>query len=87
MEKIYNLRSFKHDTQLSGRTGDESEYSRVGGEYDVNIDFGEASEEWRRNKKQLSNGTFAYVCGMSNKNGKPCKRCESHRRFHVNKSK
>lgn len=51
-------------------------------EYIVDIDFDEASYEWRRNKKQLTNGTFVYVCGMSTKNGKPCKRCESHRRFH-----
>ena len=51
-------------------------------EYSVDIDFDEASSEWRRNKKQLTNGTFVYVCGMSTKNGKPCQRCESHRRFH-----
>ena len=51
-------------------------------EYNVDIDFDEASTEWRRNKKQLTNGTFVYVCGITTKNGKPCQRCESHRRFH-----
>ena len=51
-------------------------------EYTVDINFDEASAEWRRNKKQLANGTFVYVCGMTTKNGKPCRRHESHRRFH-----
>jgi len=49
---------------------------------EVIIDFDEASAEWRRNKKSLSNGTFAYVCGICTKSGKPCQRAESHRRFH-----
>lgn len=51
-------------------------------QYVVNIDFDEASLEWRRNKKKQSNGTFTYVCGISTKNGSPCQRPESHRRFH-----
>lgn len=66
MERVYNLRSSKSQKPV----------------YDVDIDFDEASQEWRRNKKCLSNGTFSYVCGMITKNGKPCQRCESHRHFH-----
>jgi hypothetical protein len=50
--------------------------------YEVNIDFNEASTEWRRNKKKRENGTFSYICGMATKNGCPCQRPESHRRFH-----
>jgi len=52
--------------------------------FDVGIDFDEASAEWRRNKKALSNGMFSYVCGVNTKSGKPCQRAESHRRFHKN---
>ena len=29
--------------------------------YDVNIDFDEASEAWRSNKKSIGNGMFKYV--------------------------
>jgi hypothetical protein len=53
-------------------------------EHDHHIDFDEASAEWRRNKKALSNGMFSYVCGINTKSGKPCQRVESHRRFHKN---
>jgi hypothetical protein len=31
--------------------------------YEVNIDFDEASEEWKANKKYIGNGTYKYVCG------------------------
>jgi hypothetical protein len=30
--------------------------------YDVTIDFDGASEAWRKNKKQMKNGTFIYTC-------------------------
>ena len=66
MERVYNPRSSKPQKPV----------------YDVDIDFVEASQEWRRNKKSLSNGTFSYVCGMITKNGNPCQRSESHRHFH-----
>lgn len=85
MERVYHLRSSKGCYE---EVSCETIVSNIDTPlYEVNIDFDEASEEWRRNKKQLSNGTFAYVCGIPTKNGKPCKRCESHRRFHVDKSK
>ena len=29
--------------------------------YDVNIDFDEASDAWRANKKSVGNGMFKYV--------------------------
>jgi len=85
MERVYHLRSSKgYSEYVSCDTMVSNTDTPL---YDVNIDFDEASVEWRRNKKQLTNCTFAYVCGMSTKNGKPCQRCESHRRFHVDKSK
>lgn len=29
--------------------------------YEVNIDFDEASEAWRANKKYIGNGTYKYI--------------------------
>ena len=54
--------------------------------YIVEIDFDAASIEWRRNKKHQANGIFTYICGISTKNGSPCQRPESHRRFHKTES-
>lgn len=42
--------------------------------YAVNIDFDDASEEWRANKKTLSNGMFKYICGCPTKSGSKCMR-------------
>ena len=54
-------------------------------EYEVNIDFDEASKEWRKNKLLDKNGNFYYVCGTICKNGKKCrnktacgKKCHKH---------
>jgi len=41
--------------------------------YEVNIDFDEASECWKANKKYIGNGTYKYVCGKRSKNNKFCK--------------
>ena len=42
--------------------------------YEVNIDFDEASEAWKSNKKYMGNGTYKYVCCGHYKNGKSCNR-------------
>lgn len=42
--------------------------------YEVNIDFDEASEAWKSNKKYIGNGTYKYMCCGHYKNGKPCNR-------------
>ena len=55
--------------------------------YEVNIDFDDASECWRQNKKCLSNGMYKYVCPQQKKDGtkcgKPCYKmsefCWAHR--------
>lgn len=31
-------------------------------QYDVSIDFDEASREWRANKRHIGNGMFVYTC-------------------------
>jgi hypothetical protein len=38
------------------------------------INFDEASEEWRKNKISKGNGMYRYICGEICKSGKPCLR-------------
>ena len=40
--------------------------------YEVNIDFDEASEAWRANKKSIGNGSYKYLCAKLSKNNKFC---------------
>lgn len=42
--------------------------------YSVEIDFDDASEAWRANKKSLPNGMFKYICGCPTKSGAKCMR-------------
>lgn len=41
--------------------------------YQVNIDFDEASESWRKNKKSVGNGCYKYICLQKTKTGNSCK--------------
>lgn len=40
--------------------------------YDVNINFDEASDAWRENKKSIGNGSYKYICCCLTKSGKKC---------------
>jgi hypothetical protein len=40
--------------------------------YEVNIDFDEASEAWKANKKSIGNGSYKYMCSKICKNNKIC---------------
>jgi hypothetical protein len=40
--------------------------------YEVNIDFDEASEAWRANKKSIGNGSYKYLCAKISKNNNCC---------------
>ena len=40
--------------------------------YEVNIDFDEASEAWRANKKSIGNGSYKYLCVKRCKNNNSC---------------
>jgi hypothetical protein len=42
--------------------------------YDNQFDFDDASNEWRKNKKQQPNGRFEYICNYIHTNGKQCRR-------------
>ena len=42
--------------------------------YEVNIDFDEASDAWKANKKSIGNGQYKYVCSKTTKTGKKCNR-------------
>jgi hypothetical protein len=37
-------------------------------QYEVNIDFDEASKEWLTNKKSMGNGSYKYICGKISEN-------------------
>ena len=41
--------------------------------YKVEIDFNEASREWRKNKIELENGEFRYCCSQLTKKGEKCR--------------
>lgn len=40
----------------------------------IDVDFDQASQAWRQNKKSLPNGTFIYVCGKTTASGQPCQK-------------
>lgn len=40
--------------------------------YEVNIDFDEASEAWKSNKRSIGNGSYKYVCSKKGKNNNCC---------------
>ena len=40
--------------------------------YEVNIDFDEASEAWKSNKRSIGNGSYKYVCAKKGKNNNCC---------------
>jgi len=42
--------------------------------YSVDIDFDEASDAWRSNKKSIGNGQYKYMCLAITKSGINCKR-------------
>jgi len=44
----------------------------------VEIDFDEASEAWRSNKKCIGNGYYKYICSQKTKSGNQCKRESLH---------
>lgn len=44
------------------------------GIYTVDIDFDEASNAWRSNKKSIGNGHYKYICLAITKAGSNCKR-------------
>lgn len=50
-----------------------SEITKMNPLYEVDIDFDDASREWRANKKKVGE-QFAYICGIVLKNGKTCQR-------------
>jgi len=52
--------------------------------YEINIDFDDASEMWKANKKSIGNGSYKYICLQKSKNGKACKREAMHNCDHCN---
>lgn len=58
--------------------------------YSVNINFDEASEVWKANKKSMGNGTYKYICCATTLSGKQCKResilFEEYCKIHIQKN-
>jgi hypothetical protein len=45
-------------------------------EFEVNIDFDDASKEWHKNKKSIGNSQYKYICQIqTNKKGQCNKVC------------
>jgi hypothetical protein len=42
--------------------------------YEVKINFEEASECWKSNKKSIGNGCYRYICLQKTKTGNVCNR-------------
>jgi hypothetical protein len=42
--------------------------------YTVEINFDEAIDAWRANKKSIGNGHYKYICLQKTKTGNQCKR-------------
>jgi hypothetical protein len=42
--------------------------------YTVEINFDEAIDAWRANKKSIGNGHYKYICLQKTKSGNQCKR-------------
>jgi hypothetical protein len=60
-------------------------------EYEVNIDFDDASASWRQNKKSIGNGSYKYICTVLKKDqticGNSCYKqlfcCWAHRKLAI----
>jgi hypothetical protein len=67
------------------KTRSESSYERCA-IYKVIIDFDQAIEAWKANKRSVGNGCYKYLCNYKCKSGLLCKRepkqgeyyCSSH---------
>jgi hypothetical protein len=57
-------------------------------QFDINIDFDDASNAWKLNKKSIGNGCYKYKCIKINKNGNACKNESLYNcnycRYHIN---
>ena len=40
--------------------------------YEVNIDFDEASEAWKANKRGIGEGSYRYICAKRGKHNNEC---------------
>ena len=55
------------------KTRSETKYEKSS-LYEVIIDFDQASEAWKANKRSVGNGCYKYVCTYICKSGSLCKR-------------
>ena len=63
--------------------------------YSVNIDFDDASQAWKANKKSIGNSSYKYICQFKTSSGSSCKReslksfdyCKIHNKIIEKKNK
>ena len=56
--------------QTRSQTRTQASYSSA--LFQVDIDFDEASNAWKANKKSTGNGCYKYICSARTKAGKDC---------------
>ena len=64
----------RNESRLLEELKQECDISNNVLKYEVNIDFDEASADWKANKKSTGGGCYKYICEHRNKNNKKCKR-------------
>ena len=69
-----NTRSQLKKINLEMEKEKEKEKERKFTLYKVEINFDEASEGWKANKKCIGNGHYKYICLQKTKSGNQCKR-------------
>jgi hypothetical protein len=57
----------RSQTKLSDNEDSNMEHS-----LEVNIDFDDASNAWKQNKKYMGNGSYKYICPNLKKDGTTC---------------
>ena len=67
IHSIYKVSNIKMQTRSQTRSNNI-------GMYKVEIDFDDASQAWKANKKSVGNGCYKYYCCGKTKEGKSCNR-------------
>ena len=55
--------------QINEQTKEQTKEFKMVQQYEVNIDFDEASNVWKYNKKSIGNGSYKYICTQLTKSG------------------
>jgi|688.fasta_scaffold853301_2 hypothetical protein len=59
--------------QTRSQTRSQTRNYKISQIYEVNIDFNEASKLWKKNKINIGNGFYKYICCQHTKQNNICK--------------